>query len=436
VRKLLYICEDYVPPVHDGSGVVYLACLQALEERYEIYAVMFGDPARVTSKTNDALNALCKAHLILPAVLKNPVVQLARTLARAFTGQLAAPRLLEEFGRQPIHRQIAEFVRRHEPDALYLHKLSCLVRVGEEVVANFPGVKIVDLHDDPVAREQAERETLDALIRRYPKLGLHHSYARARWRRRLSRFSPRAARRQEIELLSHFDWLYSASEDEAGHYRRYFEHRVVSCPWPISLTLQPIKAAAAPKYSAGFIASEAVFNLDGLMAFVETQLPLVRERDPGFTLALAGGVCEVFSRACPDYAKLGIDLVGPVKDVADFYASVPVVVVPLLRGTGVSLKTLEALAYRVPVVSTPVGVRGISLKTLANRDIEIVELAVFYQALTRRRKPRPSAFGVGGREDLGQYLDHVASMIEAGSQGSPERETVRPPAVGADASRL
>jgi glycosyltransferase involved in cell wall biosynthesis len=50
-----------------------------------------------------------------------------------------------------------------------------------------------------------------------------------------------------------------------------------------------------------------------------------------------------------------------VDDVADFYARVAVVVVPLLSGTGVSIKTLEAIEYRKPVVASRVGVRGLPL---------------------------------------------------------------------------
>jgi glycosyltransferase involved in cell wall biosynthesis len=51
---------------------------------------------------------------------------------------------------------------------------------------------------------------------------------------------------------------------------------------------------------------------------------------------------------------------GFASDVREFYESVAVCVVPLLSGTGVSLKTLEALELGRPVIATPTGARGIA----------------------------------------------------------------------------
>ena len=78
------------------------------------------------------------------------------------------------------------------------------------------------------------------------------------------------------------------------------------------------------------------------------------------SFAVAGGICDSFELACPDHAANGIVSLGKVRDVGDFYDAIAIAVVPLLSGTGVSLKTLEAVEHGVPVISTPVGVRGIA----------------------------------------------------------------------------
>jgi glycosyltransferase involved in cell wall biosynthesis len=93
---------------------------------------------------------------------------------------------------------------------------------------------------------------------------------------------------------------------------------------------------------------------------VEAAQWLCREilpRLPGATLALVG---HSPSAALQDLAQQGRVLVsGTVSDVGPFYRGARLVVVPLHAGGGTSIKVLEALARRRPVVSTTVGVRGI-----------------------------------------------------------------------------
>jgi O-antigen biosynthesis protein len=65
-----------------------------------------------------------------------------------------------------------------------------------------------------------------------------------------------------------------------------------------------------------------------------------------------------------------LDLVGFVEDVRDPLARYAVFVCPILSGSGVRVKLLEAFAAGMPVVSTRVGAEG-----LATRDGEFCALA-------------------------------------------------------------
>lgn len=55
----------------------------------------------------------------------------------------------------------------------------------------------------------------------------------------------------------------------------------------------------------------------------------------------------------------GVLVTGRVRDLRPLYASARLVIVPLLSGTGISIKTLEAIAMGKPVLATPVGLRGL-----------------------------------------------------------------------------
>jgi glycosyltransferase involved in cell wall biosynthesis len=55
----------------------------------------------------------------------------------------------------------------------------------------------------------------------------------------------------------------------------------------------------------------------------------------------------------------GVEVVGEVPSAAAFLQGLGVLLFPLTRGSGMKVKTLEALASGVPVVTTPAGAEGI-----------------------------------------------------------------------------
>jgi len=99
-------------------------------------------------------------------------------------------------------------------------------------------------------------------------------------------------------------------------------------------------------------------NADAFFYFCREILPLVRAELPDLKFVAVG---RNPTTAMREYAAAnhGIELTGAVEDVRPFYGRASVVVLPLRFGSGMKLKTLEAFAMGVPVVSTPVGVEGI-----------------------------------------------------------------------------
>ena len=75
-------------------------------------------------------------------------------------------------------------------------------------------------------------------------------------------------------------------------------------------------------------------------------------------------------------------VLGWIEDVSDFYDQVEVVVVPLLTGTGVSVKAIEAAAHGAAIVTTTVGMRGLDLAP--GTDLLVAdEAAAFTDCVTR-----------------------------------------------------
>jgi polysaccharide biosynthesis protein PslH len=137
-------------------------------------------------------------------------------------------------------------------------------------------------------------------------------------------------------------------------------------------------------------------NLEGLRWLVAEVLPRVWAQRPEVRLRVVG-------RGLPNEAwDPRLVRLGFVDALADAYDGVAAVVVPLREGGGSPMKLVEALAYGVPIVATPVATRG-----LAVRDGEHV-----------REAANPEAFAAA----LLALLQGGDATMAARARGLAERE--------------
>lgn len=95
-------------------------------------------------------------------------------------------------------------------------------------------------------------------------------------------------------------------------------------------------------------------NILGLRTILEDLWPGIRARCPGATLTVCGRVANAFTRV-PE----GVTLAGRVPDLAPYYARAAVVLNPVPYGTGLKIKTVEALSHGRCVVSSAAGTGGL-----------------------------------------------------------------------------
>ena len=94
--------------------------------------------------------------------------------------------------------------------------------------------------------------------------------------------------------------------------------------------------------------------------FVRDVLPLVLARQPGARLVIAGSDPPP-DHTYADYAA-NMEMLGSVEDVREPLGRYAVFVCPILSGSGVRVKLLEAFAAGIPAVSTVIGAEGLALK--------------------------------------------------------------------------
>lgn len=121
-------------------------------------------------------------------------------------------------------------------------------------------------------------------------------------------------------------------------------------PTPVTVAAPPPPGAETARV-AGFIANfDFTPNLDAWEVLVSRWLPGLRAA--GWRVVVAG----LRSDSLPPHE--GIELLGPVRDVAEFYRRVAVTVAPIRLGGGMKVKVAESLLAGRPVVASAFAVDG------------------------------------------------------------------------------
>jgi glycosyltransferase involved in cell wall biosynthesis len=157
----------------------------------------------------------------------------------------------------------------------------------------------------------------------------------------------------EAALLGRADLLIAIQSEEAADLRR-LAPRVpvveVGVDFIVPERVRP--PAAAPNIL--LVASANPLNVKGLRDFLRFAWPIVRREVPEAELRVVGSVGGSLDAPCP-----GVQVLGVVRDLALAYADARVVINPAVAGTGLKIKTVEALCHGRPIVVWPSGVEGI-----------------------------------------------------------------------------
>ncbi len=182
---------------------------------------------------------------------------------------------------------------------------------------------------------------------------------------------------EEMRWLSSTHTVLAAQEREAETIRAAVSSPVLVTP--VALTPRSLDQKQIIAGRCLFVGSNIVPNQTGLSFLLDAVWPQVRAAVPGATLAVAGGIGQrLGSWDAARLASLGIETLGLVPSLEAEYARAAVCLVPLLVGSGIKIKLLEALAFGKAVVSTPIGVQG--LEAWAHEAMEVADDAATFAA--------------------------------------------------------
>ena len=159
---------------------------------------------------------------------------------------------------------------------------------------------------------------------------------------------------QEKTGLDRADYVVAIQDQEAEILAERTSAQVISIGWLSPDDFLPLrKKHAGERLLVGYLGSDNPFNVASMISFatVVSNRPDVLEE---IEFRVAGPICDAL-RPIPHPFRL----CGIVESVSEFYRNIDVAINPMLGGTGLKIKSLEAMRYGKPLVATTDAMTGI-----------------------------------------------------------------------------
>lgn len=356
--RILWVNNIFLHPTTKGGQIRTLEMLRRLHSRHEIHYVAFDD--------GESPEAVSRSGEYCSAVYPVPFTIAGKSSPR-FYGQLvqglvsSMPVVVARKQSSGMRREINRLLGTHQFDSVVCDFLTPSVNFD-----SFDGVVLFQHNVETTIWERRAENARGAMeswfLRRQAKLVCDYEGRKCR-------------------EAAH---VAAVSEQDAQRMREMFGVSGVT-PIPTGVDIEqfsPPPTAAAPSSELVFVGSmDWLPNVDGMRWFMREVLPLIRQRRPGCRVVIAGRKPpeEVTNWARQDSL---ITVTGTVPDIRPYLWEASVSIVPLRIGGGTRLKIYEAMAARVPVVSTTIGAEGLTIDP--PRNIRIADTAEDFAAACLR----------------------------------------------------
>ncbi|HUK19670.1 MAG TPA: glycosyltransferase [Bryobacteraceae bacterium] len=335
--KILWIKSDFLHPTTRGGQIRTLETLRCLHQRHEIHYVAVEDPGQPEGPARS--REYCSRAY--PVRHRVPGHGSPAFYAQAAAGLFSSmPVAISRFRSGEMRRQVDQLMDEGEFD-----RVVCDFLTPAPNISRIERCLLFQHNVETVIWQRRARSAPDPARRAYFRLQAARMCA------------------YEKRICRQAGHVIAVSESDARTMRDLFGvSRLSVAPTGVDVEWFAPAATAAPVADLVFLGSmDWLPNVDGIGHFVREALPLIRRRRPECSLAIVGRTpaAEVLALA---QAVPGIQVTGTVPDVRPYLWGSRVAIVPLRIGSGTRLKIYEAMAARVPVVSTTVGAEGLEVR--------------------------------------------------------------------------
>lgn len=284
---------------------------------------------------------------------------------------------LSRFKQQIVLDKITRLIKNKPLDFLFFESLFCGAYI-DEIIKITNAVRIHRAHN------------VEHLI--WEKLSINAHNPLKKW---YFKHLSDTLKRFELDFISKNNHVFSIAPLDYNYFRDGGSNKVSYIP--VSMTTSPIKETISN--SICFLgAYNWLPNKEGILWFTSEVFPFLLEKSPDLKLHIAGSFSEEISglRKSPS-----IQMHGFVSSSKDFISNHGLFIAPILSGSGVKMKVLEAMSLGVPCIVSAHASDGLDLPDIIpichnNKDfITQVSLLLHNEALAKE-------IGLAGQE----YIKH------------------------------
>lgn len=156
------------------------------------------------------------------------------------------------------------------------------------------------------------------------------------------------------------DVVVAMQEHEADGFRKICDPDRVRVVAPIFEKIEIEHPPKGEKLRIGYFGSSNWVNEQNLGEYLK-HWAKDEELRANTQILIAGGICETLSDFVPSslLERVNPTMIGRVDQPGDFFAQCDIIINPERGGTGIKIKTLEALAHTMPILTTQGGSIGI-----------------------------------------------------------------------------
>lgn len=181
----------------------------------------------------------------------------------------------------------------------------------------------------------------------------------------------------EAYALDRADLVLAIQDEEKAYFEGITKKRVEVMGYVVPF--QPLVVQKHSKMVIGYIGSGNPFNVESLRVF-QQEVMAKPELMHQFTFLLGGTVCKAF-----DEMNEIFDIIGLVDDLDDFYRRIDIAINPMVGGTGLKIKSLEALSYGKALLATEDAMVGIPSNDAYHKASSITDMVGSLSALSNAR---------------------------------------------------
>lgn len=337
-KKILYLSQVYPYPNDGGGKIKTLNSLQALAQKFEVYAIFISEK----KPNKDELNYLKtmgvkKIKVFFNEKILDSVKDDYPHLIKNFLK--LNPHYVFQYTHKPASTFIIKTIGSYNPDIIHVDHIN--------IAQYLPKIK---------------KETW---ILEHHNLEFYLLWTRFIHSSKISRklyllIESSLTFLFESRVIKKFDHVFAISKTEAQRIKTFFKIKNVSSQPLVYLPTNIKKVKTKNPYILFIGGLGWPPNEDAIEWFIKKMFPLIIKAIPNVELHIVGKDNPVFTKTLP--ISKNIFLHGYQKNLDPFLKKASIFILPFRMGGGVRLKALTALSAGIPIVSTKLGIEGIEVK--------------------------------------------------------------------------